>query len=307
MTESHKDAAEGTDPTQLAPATPGATQAVHLDARATLADYEAAGFEPLTLGDDAFIVTYDNFVGPLDLVLFLVRKHRFDLFNLNIAALLDEYLKWLDRARDFNIDVAAAYIEMAATLAHIKSRMLLPPTDSPVESDEPPPDPRLELVQQLLLVQKYQDAARKINELPWLGRDTFSRQLEVVTGERGDAETLARVAAVDLVKIFVALSLAREEKITPREVFAEEVSVSERIAELVDRFRGKPHARFTELFTPELTRDDRILTFLAILELGKLRMLKIKQSEGGEFWVEFGVLGELPADLETQIAGDASS
>jgi segregation and condensation protein A len=265
---------------------PAAPEVV-FSAESTLEDYEKAGFEPFAIGSDAFIVTFEAFTGPLDLILFLVKKHRLDIYNLDIAKLVDAYTGWLDRAKDLNIDVAGGYLEMAASLAHIKSRILLPPTETDDDGEpEEVVDPRLELVRQLLLVQKYQHAAQQILRLGWLGRDTFTRPPQVAALDRGDGEKLLPFDVIDLVKLYVAQTLARKEPVIPQAQFVEQLSVSERISELLDDWGESLAIAFDALFKPDFTKDQRILTFLAVLEMGKLRMVRIRYADDGALWLD---------------------
>src|SRR5207302_399474 len=123
-----------------------------------------------------FAVLLPQFEGPLDLLLSLIQEHKLDIFDIPIAFVIDKYLEYVEAAKALNIDLAGEYLLMGATLAHIKSRMLLPQPPAETAEGEPGPDPREELVRRLLEYQKYKDAALKFAALPQLGRDVFVRR-----------------------------------------------------------------------------------------------------------------------------------
>jgi segregation and condensation protein A len=260
---------------------------------------------------DAYHVKLDAFEGPLDLLLHLVRKHDVDILDIPIGFITQKYLEYLQAMRDLTIDVASEYLVMAATLTHIKSRMLLP-RDPKQEGDddirEEELDPRAELVRRLLEYQKYKDAADKIAGRPGPGRDMFDRG-----GESPLPEGPAPLAQVSVFKLFDAFSkvLERANKDIKHEVAFERIGITERIVQLTELLADRRRMRFEDLLlaapttgggdTP--TRFDMVITFLALLEMGKMRVARVTQDDPlGDLWVEFSAKrlagDELPPPAE---------
>ena len=225
--------------------------------------------------DERYIVSLDVFEGPLDLLLHLIRKHELDIFDIPIAFITTKYLEYLESMKQLNLDLASEYLEMAATLTLIKSRMLVPADDSDTEElFEEGPDPREELVRRLLEYQKYKNAAEELTALPVLGRDTFPRGSgEDITVERD----LASPGLFALMEAFQ--KVLKGANIDPfHEVSITRISVSERINQLVDRLREKRKLTFLQLFEDQHTRSDMVVTFLACLEMVKLGLMLVYQA-----------------------------
>ena len=215
-------------------------------------------------------VQLDAFEGPLDLLLYLVKKEDIDVYDIPISHLLSEYIKYIDLARELNIDLAGDFLEMAAELAYIKSRLLLP--ESTVEEEEGP-DPRAELVARLLEYQKYKEAAQSLLQRPLLGKDVFTRTAPLlVEEERTDLD-------VDLLSLLSAFErvLKKLPKEQVHEVFRERVGVAERVMELADFLKGREQVRFEDLFAENRTRQDVVVTFLAVLEMARQKLLRVVQ------------------------------
>jgi len=217
------------------------------------------------------------FEGPLDLLLHLVKKHELDILDIPIAFITERYVAYIKLLDDLNIDVASEYLVMAATLVHIKSRMLLPnaPSEETDESsDGDDVDPRAELVRRLLEYQKYKLAAETLGARNVLGRDVFPRgsSEEIASGQPG----LETVSMFRLLDAFQAV-LERTEKTKEHQIDFERFSISERISELVDRLRVDKRLVFHEIFAPDTTRAELIITFLAILEMTRLRLTRLSQ------------------------------
>lgn len=233
----------------------------------------------------AYDIKLDNFEGPLDLLLHLIRKNEMDIANIPMAEVTAQYLAILDAMKILNLDVAGEYLVMAATLIHIKSRLLLPQPD-PEVSDEEEEDPRAELVRRLLEYQKYKEAGITLDAFPQLERDVFVRsggapELQPQEG----AEELEAVGIYELVEIFRELLQAHPEE-TFHEVDIERLSVTERINGLLVRLSGQSSVAFAELFEGRPARPDLVVTFLAVLELVKLRMVRLMQeSRYGAIWL----------------------
>lgn len=229
----------------------------------------------LSPNDERYIVKLDIFEGPLDLLLHLIRKHELDIFDIPISFITSKYLEYLDMMKRLNLDLASDYLDMAATLALIKSRMMLPRQEA--EDDENPeegPDPREELVRRLLEYQKYKTAAGNLLELPMLGRDTFDRgSQEVIAVER----ELAAPGLFALVEAFYkVLKDADPEPVHQVEMTT--VSLTQRIKEMVSILRRRSKLTFDDLFEGQRTRGDIVVTFLSVLELAKLGMMVIYQA-----------------------------
>jgi len=224
--------------------------------------------------DERYVVKLDIFEGPLDLLLHLIRKHELDIFDIPISFITTKYLEYLDLMKQLNLDLASEYLEMAATLAYIKSRMLLPAEPmGDDEIEEEGPDPREELIRQLLEYQKYKVAAEALSNRPLLGRDTFPM------GATEEIEVERDLARPDLFALMEAFKrvLAETDFDSSHEISVTRISVSERINQLVDLLRGKKRYLFKELFEDRATRSDFVVTFLSILEMAKLGLMHVQQ------------------------------
>jgi segregation and condensation protein A len=222
-------------------------------------------------------IKLDQFQGPLDLLLFLIRKNKIDIYDIPIALITEQYLKYLEIIRSLNLDEAGEYLVLAATLIHIKSRMLLPVPEE--EAEEGEDDPRQELVKQLLEYQVFKEAASALETRPVLERDVFKRgshdgDVEIIPED----ETLIEVGIFDLVEALqkvIAIS-GRTELL---EIDLEKISLADRINEIMDTLTKNRSLTFTELLSASSNKRQIIYTFLAILELIKLRMIKAFQNE----------------------------
>ncbi len=221
---------------------------------------------------DSQKVTLDVFEGPLDLLLHLIRKEDVDIQDIPIARLLESYLGYLDLAKELNIDLAGEFIEMAAELAYIKSKMLLPePTPEPDEG----PDPREELMRRLLEYQRFKEVAQGLLARPLLGNEVFRRPQQTSVGI--EEETL-EVDTISLLSAFQDL-LKRLSREKYHEISQPRMGVSERIVELTEKLQGKERVSFEDLFEADTRRIDLVITFLAVLEMAKQGLLRIIQEK----------------------------
>lgn len=227
--------------------------------------------------DEGYRVQLPMFEGPLDLLLHLVRKHELDILDIPIAFITEKYTAYLRLMDQMNIDVASEYLVMAATLVHIKSRSLLPnpPAEEAEDAiDDAELDPRAELVRRLLEYQKYKSVAQELGERSILGRDVFPRGVteEMVAGP-------APLSGVSMFKLLDAFQsvLERTQQTREHQIDFERFSISEKISEISDRLRNTPKLKFHEIFGTDGTRAELIITFLAILEMTKLRMTRLTQ------------------------------
>ena len=231
-----------------------------------------------------FAVALPQFEGPLDLLLSLIQEHKLDVLHVPIAFITDRYLEYMEAARALNLDLAGEYLVMAATLAHIKSRMLLPPQESQDALDgEPGPDPREELIRRLLEYQKYKLAGQDLAALPQLGRDVFVRRAREELPLAPEDMSVLRPPDLTAYRLIEALSnvLARRKLTIPHEVFVERLSIGDRISAITDRLRDEERIAFTSLFA-QLNAHDRhkvVPTFLAVLEMTKLKLIKVHQPD----------------------------
>lgn len=226
--------------------------------------------------DDRYVVTLEIFEGPLDLLLHLIRRHEIDIFDIPIAFITSKYLEYLDVMKELNLDLAAEYLEMAATLAQIKARMMLPVPELDEEDSEyeEGPDPREELVRQLLEYQKYKTAAEQLSAMPMLGRDTFpAGSVEFAAGE-------PELASPGLFALLEALQqvFERFDEDPAAEISVTRVSVAARIHEILDLLLRSRRMQFVELFDEHATRADVVVSFLAILEITRLGLTRVHQA-----------------------------
>ncbi|MFL5352935.1 segregation and condensation protein A [Archangium sp.] len=239
---------------------------------------------PRTPGD-AFRVALPNFEGPLDLLLHLIKEHRLDIFDIPLALITEKYLEHLERMREINLDIAGEFLVMAATLAHLKSRMLLPRQDTAEQAadavaelqQEEAGDPRAELVRRLLEYQKYKDAAEQLAMQDLLERDVFPRRVPVEAVPIPEEEVGLQEFSV--LKLIEALDRVLE-RLAPKlqhEVVREKVSITDAIRNIAERLKGQESCSFESLFEEQRTRQEVVITFLAILEMVKRRLLKVRQ------------------------------
>jgi segregation and condensation protein A len=222
----------------------------------------------------AYQVKLDVFEGPLDLLLHLIRKNEVDIYNIPIALITEQYLATLDLMKTLNLDVAGEFLLMAATLAHIKSRMLLPPSEDEEEEEE---DPRADLVRQLLEYQRFKEAAESLDARPQLYRDTFLRGADLSDVEVApEEEPLAEVSVFALMEAFQRV-WERAPSDMVHEITVEKITLRDKIHEVLERLETKEEMTFEELLTHETTRQGLVLVFLALLELARLRIVRIYQ------------------------------
>ena len=233
-------------------------------------------------GVGAFQVALPTFEGPLDLLLHLIREHKVDVFDIPVSLITEKYNASLELMRELNLDVAGEFLVMAATLAHIKSRMLLPRTEAvPGELDaEAEGDPRVELVRRLLNYQKYREAARELAEHPLLGRDVFARHHLAHPEEQRGPAPLVELSVFRLIEALdrVLKTLAPAPS---HDVVREQVSLSAAMEQILSGLRLQPEVTFLSLFSGQRTRNAVVVTFLALLEMVRLRRVRVRQPEDG--------------------------
>ena len=221
-----------------------------------------------------YTVRLEMFEGPLDLLLHLIHKNEMDITNIPIALITEQYLEYLKLMKVLNLDIAGEYLLMASTLLHIKSKMLLP-TSSEKEEEEGE-DPRAELVRRLLEYQRYKNGAAELERRPMLDRDVFVRSAFVDDGESKEEERI-EVNLFELLDAFRQV-LERAKGEAFHEVILDRVSVEEKVQEILSLLqKEKRSMAFHFLFPEQASRRVIIVTFLAILELVKMKLIRIFQ------------------------------
>jgi segregation and condensation protein A len=227
----------------------------------------------LYIPPDALQVFLEAFEGPLDLLLYLIRKQNFNILDIPMAAVTRQYLSYVDEIRTQNLELAAEYLLMAAMLIEIKSRMLLPPKR--VAEGEEAEDPRAELVRRLLEYEQMKLAAQHLNELPQFGRDFLRAQVFV---EQALAPRFPDVHVIDLQSAWRDI-LSRAKLVQHHKISREELSVREHMSIVLRQLQGRKFVEFGELFDPSQGTPVLVVTFIAMLELAKETLIELTQAE----------------------------
>jgi segregation and condensation protein A len=223
----------------------------------------------------SYAVKLPVFEGPLDLLLHLIRKNEINVYDIPIALITRQYLDYLGLMKSLNLAVAGEFLVMAATLIHIKSKTLLPPSESEAEEDEV--DPRAELVMRLMEYQRFKDAAVQLETRESQWRDVFRRPPHRPDPENEEFD-LSEVGLFDLLDVLKSV-LERIPEKRSMEILVDELSVHDRIGIIMDGLQNQESATFSSLFESDKTRMAVIVTFLALLELVRLRLVRIVQAE----------------------------
>lgn len=220
-------------------------------------------------------VKLEIFEGPLDLLLHLIRKNEVDIFDIPIAVITDQYLQYMDMMKALNVSIAGDFLVMASTLIHIKSRMLVPGFDEAEEED----DPRMEIARPLLEYMRLKELAGELSERPLLGRDVFGRiPPQDLPAQFQGEEPLLHVNLFQLMDAFKKL-LDQKVPGTQLQFRAEQWSVQDKMSLILERLKAEGARSFQELFEDDHTISELIVTFLAILELAQMGLLKIFQRD----------------------------
>ncbi len=227
----------------------------------------------LYIPPEALEVFLEAFEGPLDLLLYLIKRQNLDILNIPVAEITRQYIVYVELMTEMQLELAGEYLVMAAMLAEIKSRMLLP---RPVELEGDEDDPRAELVRRLQEYERYKQAAEDIDELPRMGRDTFS-----IVIDTPDKHSERPLPHIDLRDMLLALTdvMRRSEMFAHHQIQREILSVRERMTDVLSRINPDSFVEFTSLFTVEEGRRGVVVTFMAILELIKQQMIEMIQAE----------------------------
>ena len=227
-------------------------------------------------------VQFEVFEGPMDLLLYLVRKQEVDIYQVNLTQLASEFIEYVEFMRELDLEVAGEFVVMAATLMYIKSKELLPKDKQVVlEDDEEEADPRWELIQQLVEYKKFKDAASDLKALELEQESIFSRRapkpdfklIEDRPAPKPDVDVFDLVKAVGTI-----LQRIEEKNANTREIKADVWSVSQKIEMFRERIQTQTRFRFSELFAQDRTRNEVVVTFLALLEMIRMKQLRALQS-----------------------------
>ncbi|MFO7603327.1 MAG: ScpA family protein [Gammaproteobacteria bacterium] len=240
----------------------------------------------------------ESFEGPLDMLLYLIKRQNLDVLDIPIAEVTRQYMVYVELMKSLNLELAAEYLVMAAMLAEIKSRMLLP---RPVEDDMDEDDPRAELVRRLQEYERFKQAAEDIDSLPREERDTHTIEMQAP-----DRKVVKLPPRVDLKEILFAMKdvMDRAQKFAHHHIQMEPLSVRERMSRVLGRVKADQFTDFGDLFTVEEGRSGVVVTFLAILELLKQHLIEMVQTElYGPIHVK-AAGGDRKVDLSKQQAND---
>jgi len=235
--------------------------------------------EPVTtLPQDLYIPPYalqvflEAFAGPLDLLLYLIRRQNIDILDIPIAEITKQYVQYIELMKEMQLELAGEYLVMAAMLAEIKSRMLLPRAESEEEDEA---DPRAELVRRLQEYERFKQAAQDISDLPRLDRDVF-----VANADAPERKVVQKLPDVTLKELLLAFHdvLRRAEMFSNLHMTREPLSVRQRMSEILTRIKASTFTGFGELFDPEEGRMGVAVTFLAVLELLRESVIEVVQS-----------------------------
>jgi segregation and condensation protein A len=241
-------------------------------------------------------VKLDIFEGPLDLLLYLIKKNEVDIYDIPMALITGQYLEYLELMKVLNLDIAGEFLVMASTLIKIKSQMLLPPVEGEGEGEDET-DPRAELMEHLLEYQHYKEAAHQLVTRELLEKDIFKRPQTEDPGEaKVDGDMLIEASLFDLVD---ALRKVIERKDLPENIMGvavEKMTVRDKIVSILRQLKETPQLVFQSLFDPLVTRFEIVVTFLAVLELIRLRAIRVFQVQPyGEIRI-VALAGQVPLD-----------
>ena len=247
-------------------------------------------------------VQFEVFEGPLDLLLYLVKKEEVDIYQVNLTRLATQFIEYVEVMKQLDLDIAGEFLVMAATLMLIKSRELLPrdQRDPTTPEDEDQDDPRWELIRKLVEYKKFKDAAAHLQTLEVNQEGRFPRQPPKPESDRPRPATEASL--FDLVAAVSAILKRFQERGEARDLFEDRWTVSEKIEAIREWVRGRPVFRFSELFGEATSRSEVVVTFLALLELIRLRQLVALQEQPfGEIEIHAAVPEPASAPLPTTV------
>jgi segregation and condensation protein A len=246
-------------------------------------------------------VKFEVFEGPLDLLLYLIKKEEVDIYDVNLTQLATQFIAYIDLMRMLDLEVAGEFLVMASTLMFIKSKELLP-LDQQVQTDaeEDEEDPRWELIRQLVEYKKFKDAAAQLKELETLQDDVFPR----IPGKpefKDETPLKPDVGIFDLLNAVNSILKRISEQPGTREIFEEKWSVSEKIEVVLKTMMTIPRIKFSDLFVGAMHRGEVVVTFLALLELIRLKQVVVEQTE---VFSEIEIVRTAPREVSSEVQGD---
>ena len=239
---------------------------------------------------DSYKVRLDIFEGPLDLLLYLIKKEEIDIYDISIERITKQYLDYIKTFKLLNIDLASEFIVMAANLMYIKSRTLLPRNEQPPEDDTDEDDPRWELIRQLIEYKKFKDAANTLAHKARQQEDVFAHVGEKPVTPDQNAAPLAEISIFDLIRAFQGVLKRFEEAHDLGDIIDDRFTVSDKMDLLLDTISPGQSIPFKSLFASASTKSEVIVTFLALLELMKLNQFVVCQDK---------VLGEIEIERKS--------
>lgn len=230
------------------------------------------------MSEEKYKVRLDIFEGPLDLLLYLIKKDEVDIYDISIERVTKQYLEYINTFKMLNIDLASEFIVMAANLMYIKSRTLLPKQEQPPEEDIEEDDPRWELIRQLIEYKKFKDAAGFLTQKAIEQEDYFAHVPEKPENLHDELAPLPDANIFDLIRAFQSVLKRFEESNDLGDIIDDRFTVSDKIASLLDNTKPGERKKFLSLFDDATTKAEVIVTFLAVLELMKMNQFKVIQS-----------------------------
>ena len=254
-------------------------------------------------------VQFEVFEGPLDLLLYLVKKEEVDICEVNLTKIAREFIEYVDLMRELDLELAGEFVVMAATLVHIKSRELLPVDQQVIDAEEEGDDPRWELIRKLVEYKKFKDAADQLQEREAKQENVFPRLPVKPDFVDEMPPPRLQVSIFDLVNAVNAIIKRVELRGGEREIYDEEWTVADKIATIRQRMTNRESWKFTEFFADAASKNEVVATFLAMLELIRLRYIEITQPEHfGEIEIARGEAhGTAPVMVADDYAGGGES
>lgn len=246
-------------------------------------------------------VKFEVFEGPLDLLLYLIKKQEVDIYEVDLTRLATQFIEYIDTMRLLDLEIAGEFLVMAATLMYIKSKELLPvDQQAQVQEDEEGDDPRWELIRQLVEYKKFKDAAARLQVLEVRQENIFPRTPGKLEFETERAPVRAEASIFDLVNAVNAVLQRFAKRDDQRDIFEDKWTVSEKIQLLMQSLSERPRLRFSEVFAGVAARGEVIVTFLALLELIRLKQAQAVQAE------DFGEIEIMRVEAETPAPPEAA-
>lgn len=225
-------------------------------------------------------VTLPVFEGPLDLLLYLIKNQEMDIYDVQLSQITQQYLDYLNAMRELDLEVAGEFLVVAATLVYIKSRTLLPLDQQPPEDEAEEDDPRWDLIRQLIEYKKFKEAAGTLEQRAVLQEMIFHRaETPPVVADAVQQSGLGKVSVLDLVNAFNKILERARQKEGFREIYEEKYTVGQKIELILDEIEKTGRLMFTQLFGELSSRSEIVVTFLALLELIRLKQLNVRQSD----------------------------